>query len=448
MNTPLYNKLIDYSAKNRISFAMPGHKGNVIPNLLRLDVTELPQTADLHDETDAVKAANDELSRLYGTQKSYILTSGSTTAILAMLLSCTRPGDTVLVSEDCHMSVINACVLSGASIAVMEKGFDDIFLIPTWTLEFEEYFKKYTNIKAVIITSPSYYGICEDVEKIYEVCKKHNALLLVDEAHGAHFISNPKFPKSAVNFADMVCHSAHKTLKALTGAAYLHICSDRVDPQKVRRAINMVETSSPSYPIAVSADIAREMLCHQNREACIKKCRELSQKLSDLGIQVLSNDDPTRLVINFKNFNMTGFYVSDMLSLHYGIDVEMADMLNIVLIVTPYNIDTDFDELYNSLLKIIKTGDIKITVPKIDKVKHNTLINPRDAYFSDSFDIDFKNSKGHISRATVVAYPPGTPIIIIGERIGQQQIDLTEKLKLYGAKIQGLNDNKIEVVKE
>ncbi len=448
MNTPLYNRLSEYAAKNRISFAMPGHKGNITPSLVRLDVTELYDTADLHAESAAVKAANSELSKLYGTKKSFIMTSGSTGAVFAMLLSALRPGDTLLAGEDCHISVINACIFAGVRIAVIKKELDAAFLVPKRVYDIEKYFDMYENIRAVLVTSPNYYGICEDLPSIYESCKKHGALLLVDSAHGAHFAAGQGLPEPAARHADLVCNSAHKTLNALTGAAYLHVCSDMVSSQKVRSAINTVETTSPSYPIAASADIAREALCRVNWAECIKKCTELGKKLKDLGLSVLDNDDPTRLVINFANAGISGFFVRDRLLEEYGIDVEMADISNIVLIATPYNIAADFGDFYNAVSKIIKPIGAKTELPHIDGAPHNGLISPREAYFKDGIDVELDKAAGRISKATVAAYPPGTPVIITGERIRREQTELLKTLLKYGAKISGLNGNRIETVKE
>lgn len=442
MNAPLYEHLMQLRSENRISFSMPGHKGRISSDFIGCDVTELSKTADLHEEEGAVKAANDALTSLYGTKRSFILSSGSTTAIQAMVLSAAREGDTILVSEDCHLSVINACVIAGVNIRIAKKDFDSDFLIPTGLDTIGYYLDKYEDISAVLITSPNYYGICADIEQIAAECHNKGIPLLVDEAHGAHFIASDLLPKSAVRYADLVCHSAHKTLNALTGAAYLHVCSDLLSYERVRECINMFESSSPSYAVAASADTARSELENSALwDDCAEKCGKLRGRLADLGLTVLENDDVTRFVIS--GFNMSGYEADRILSDEYSIDAEMSDLRNIVLIVTPYNTDGDFNGLLTAL-KNLPAGAPKSEI-RCNRIERNSLISPRRAFFAQGKFVKLSDAAGHIGKATVAAYPPGTPIIISGERISYAQVELIERLKKSGAKIKGMNKDIIEI---
>ena len=162
-------------------------------------------------------------------------------------------------------------------------------------------------------------------------------MLLVDEAHGAHFTGRYGLPVSAVKLgADMVCQSAHKTLGALTGAAYLHIASERVDVSKVKRFAKMLSTSSPSYPVAASADMARAILCETDYSDIINEITDFkAATLKTFDIHIPDTDDITRLVLNFREYNITGFEMLEGLSDRYSIDAEMADFFNVVFIITP-----------------------------------------------------------------------------------------------------------------
>lgn len=447
MEIPVYNKLIGYKNKNRIPFAMPGHKNmrSLPTDLISCDFTELSDTADLHYGDESTDRANDLLSRLYNTKQSFILVSGSTTCIQVMLSSVLNPGDTLLTFSDCHMSVINTCALCGFRLRIAPMSYNEEFMIPSA----ESDFNLTPDIKAVLITSPNYYGITKNIELISRKCKKLNIPLLVDEAHGAHFIASEHFPESAVNSgADIVCHSAHKTLNALTGAAYLHICSDSINISRVKKSIMAFETSSPSYPIAASADIARATLQEINYENIIKECNDFKCAISaKTKIKHLTDNDPTRIVLSFSNYKVTGFDILEKLSSYYGIDAEMADMTNIVLIVTPANTHSDFISLFHALYEITNTLEEETTKQQFLPPPPTALtLSPSEGWFADTEKVSLTKAVGRISATAVTAYPPGCAIIVTGEKITEEKTDYINLLKKQNAKITGIEEDKIEVV--
>lgn len=448
METPIYTRLEAYHRKNRISFAMPGHKNlrALAPDLQKCDVTELAATVDLHHECDTVKAARRLLTELYGTRESFILTGGSTAGIQAMLASVLKPGDVLLTAADCHMSVVNTCALCGFRLKLIPTEQNAEFLVPAGLPDFEIT----PEIGAVLVTSPNYYGITKDIKALAEKCHKAGVPLIVDEAHGAHFIASDQLPVSAVSCgADMVCHSAHKTLNALTGAAYLHICSERIQIDRVKRALRAFQTSSPSYPIAASADIARATLTETRYDGIINECRQFAAAISRAAkVRVLENDDPTRLVLSFAAYDVSGFAVAAALSAHFGIDVEMADMLNIVLIVTPWNTHRDFMRLFDALRDILAMHGERQRIECVPQPPvTDAVISPSDGWFADTERIGLEAACGRIAAESVTAYPPGTAVIVTGERIRQEQLSYIAMLAGNGAEIAGMQDNKIEVVR-
>ncbi len=436
METPIYTRLCDYRNENRIPFAMPGHKNmrGLDADLTECDVTELSKTLNLMGNDETVRRANELLSSFYGSIKSFILTCGSTSCVQAMILSTLSHGDTLLASRDCHISVINICAVAGIKI----KFSDDIS-----DTDFTD------GVKAVLVTSPNYYGIVKDIKKISEICHKNGAVLLVDEAHGAHFTNQFGLPQTAVRLgADMVCHSAHKTLNALTGAAYLHIATDKIDINRVTRAIRMLHTTSPSYMIASSADIARATLEKQDYTAIIDECKAFKEAVLKAGINFLKNDDPTRVVLDFSEYKVTGFEIADKLSQNYGTDVEMADLVHIVLIVTPYNRHSDFINLFHALKSIVgslgRRTDKKL-LPEMPKVT-DCLISPQDAWGKPTELVALNSAIGRISSQTISVYPPGTAVVVTGEKISTDAVEYINTVTAYGGEVIGINDGKIEVV--
>ncbi len=450
MSAPLYDKLRAYHRQNRISFAMPGHKNGrgLRGDLLDCDVTELAATENLHSPSEAVAESKRLLAKLYGADESFIVTGGSTTCIQAMIAACIGRGGTLLAAADCHMSVINACAVMGIKLRLIPRETDEEFLIAKRLTDIEEYID---GADAVLVTSPTYYGLCADVEAIVVSCHKRGIPLLVDEAHGAHFAADERFPKSALALcADAVCQSAHKTLGALTGAAYLHVRGNLVNPSKIARALTVFETSSPSYVIAASADIAREELEKGGWEAITDKCESFKKRiLTDTKIKILRNDDPTRLVLNFGVYETTGFEIERVLAEKYGTDIEMADLLNIVLIVTPYNTAEDMEKLYRALLEItegLNKREKPVKIPKIPVIAGT--FSPADAFFGKTQSVPIGNSAGRVSAVTVTPYPPGIPVIFQGTEITQEQIEYIERLKNAGAQITGIDGYEIEILKQ
>lgn len=448
METPIYTRLTDYHRKGRISFAMPGHKNmkGLAPKLLQCDVTELAATVDLNHECDTVKRADKLLKELYKTRESFIMTCGSTAGIRTMLSSILKPGDTLLAAADCHMSVINTCAICGFKLRLVPVELDSEFLIPRDIQDFEIT----PDVKAVIVTSPNYYGIVKDIRALAEKCHAAKIPLLVDEAHGAHFIGSTELPESAVSLgADMVCQSAHKTLNALTGAAYLHVCGDSIDIKRVKRSLSAFQTSSPSYPIAASADIARAELAEARYGNIIDECRQFREAIGRATkIKVAYNDDITRIVLCFGEYETTGFKVGEILSEHFGIDVEMSDYLNVVLIVTPWNTHNEFMQLFCALRDICEMLPTREKCVEIQPPPICTeLINPSDGWYAQTETTAPDKAAGRTSAAVITAYPPGTALIVTGAVITQEQLDYVKALRTAGAEITGLSGDGIEVVK-
>lgn len=435
METPIYSRLCGYYNENRIPFAMPGHKNmrGIDFDLKKCDVTELAKTMNLMSDDEIVTLASEYLRKLYGARRSFILTCGSTSGVQAMILSCLVPGDTLLATADCHMSVINICAVAGINIKFVKEVTDESIT---------------DDINAVFVTSPNYYGVTKDIRRISEMCRKRSIVLMTDEAHGAHFTGKNGLPKSAVMLgADIVCQSAHKTLNALTGAAYLHIATDMVDINRVKKAIKAVHTSSPSYLTAASADIARAVLEITDYTDIIKECNEFKDAVKRLGVDILDNDDPTRIVIGFSKYGLSGFEVADKLSEEYGIDTEMADLKNVVMIVSPYNKHSDFTELFVALRKLLSGKELRekeTDLPEPPEI--SGVISPSKGWFGKSRIVDLSKAVGETAARTVCVYPPGTAVIATGGKVTEKAVFYIKAVLMYGAEVTGIENGKIEVI--
>lgn len=463
MDTPILDMLKRYKSKNRISFCMPGHKNGsgLVSDFssFSLDVTELHDTDNLQNSQNAIKKSLNKAKDFYKTKATFYLTNGSTSGIFAMIASSLKPHDKLLVSRNCHSSVINAMTLLDIEpIYINQPILNDFSVSGGIDCDLAEVLIKEHSPKAMIITSPNYYGICCDVKKIASVCHKYNIPLLVDSAHGAHFHGNCDiFPVNSIsNGADLVVESAHKTLNSVNQTALLHYNSDIISQDKVKSAVSMFLTSSPSYLLCASIDFAISDLMENGYNSWKKvydKVLNFKNSISEyykiidrnvIGKDFVFDVDETRLTINFSDYNITGFRVSEILRKEYNIDIEMADLHNIVLIPTVSNSDSDFDILENALIKISKTmkkkslKDLKISLPDLIQG-----ISPTKAFHSSTKLIDLKSSQNKISAKTITSYPPAVPIITSGGVITKETILALLTLSESGAEISGLYDDKI-----
>lgn len=451
MISPIYDRLCAYKEKNKISFAMPSHKGSkgLECDFCSLDVTELPDTVDLMHPDEATQKSFSLLAKAYKADKSLILTCGSTIAVHAMICSAIKSGDTLLAASDCHMSVVNICSLMGINIIFIPKEYDESSQIPTKTKSIRKILENNADIKACIVTSPNYFGVCSDIASLAKECHAFNIPLLVDEAHGAHFIASDRLPKTAMELgADISCQSAHKTLNALTGGAYLHIKSDLVEYESLYRAVCMLHTSSPSYPIAASAERAFCNIKSQDWDTWCDLCEKVKDDIeSKTLVHFLKNDDPTRIVAIFDKYDVTGFDIAKELSDKYNIDIEMSTPTAIVLITSPWNTKKDLECFVCAIVKICMTlqqrqDKMNVFYPPCPEV----VVTPR--FSKKSTRTHLADSVSKVCADTVTVYPPGIPVLYPGSVITKEALGYITDAKKHGALISGIKEDYINIIEE
>lgn len=453
----LFEHLLKYADSGKISFAMPGHKGGrgfskeFCENLCRIDVTELSATENLYSPGSVIKEAQNFISKLYRSKKSYILTGGSSQGIHTML-HCAYKGGRLLVDRSCHRSVINFCVLSGMEPVFIDQKIDpDLGVpLPPEPYAVEEALKNSTGIDAVLITSPTYYGHIANIKEISEICHKRNIPLLADEAHGAHFAARG-MPECAISCgADMAAQSAHKTLNALNQAAYLHVGSEIFNPDKVLKVLKMTGTSSPSYPIVASAQqAALELLSDSWKDLCDYIDSKYDMLKNTSLVFPKGVHDRSRIVFGFKNYNISGYDAEKILSSDFGIDIEMADHKNVVCIATVSNTKEEIDTLFSAVKKIADSAKMQKPPVYTPVPKPKSVLSPRSAFLGKEELLPLDKSSGRIAKTIITAYPPATPIVIYGEKISQSVLEYIKTLKSLGANIDGLSpDGRIAVVSE
>ncbi len=384
-------------------YHMPGHKRQSIAEGLPydIDITEIDGFDNLHELSGVLKELSDRASRIYGAEYSFPVINGSTCGVLAGIYTLTRENKNILIARNCHKSVYNAVELLNLEPSFVMPEMLDFGIMGKVTSESVESALKGSDIKTVVITSPTYEGVVSDVEAIYKVCLKYDARLFVDSAHGAHILDRP-VP------CDMCVMSLHKTLPALTQTALLHIYSDRVDFSSVRHALSVFETSSPSYVLLASIDE-----CLRYVEENKKDFDVLSGNISYFyentvaldNMKVVHFDDRSKIIITAAD----GYDLADRLREH-SIEVEMASAFYVLAIVTALDKLNDLQILLRALYNIDKTMP-EYKIPQLPAIP---LPERSDSDGEGEF-CKFDEACGRISKEYIWAYPPGVPIVAPGE---------------------------------
>lgn len=462
---------------------MPGHKGSTdtgfLGEVLKYDVTETDGLDNLHDAQGVILESERYAAGLYGSGTTHFLVGGSTAGILSAIAGVTKPGDELLMGRNCHRSVYNAVELNR---------LHSIYLYPDYVEEcgicgmihaadVEEALLEHPDIKAVVITSPTYEGICSDISAIADTVHRHGRILIVDAAHGAHFGFCDKFPQSAVRQdADIVIHSVHKTLPAPTQTALIHIRNDLAEREAVERMLRIYQTSSPSYLLmagidncmSIIGDRGKELFDGFYRRLCTAE-KELGQlkRLKHIGRKLLKDKygifdaDPGKLVISAKGSDITGMELYDMLRNGFGIQPEMAADTYCLLIMTVMDSEEGFERVKNALICIDekissdpgarrKTMDRTAESPASGRLYTCGTRQEMPVYVAVNekrCTVGIDEAAGMISADYVSLYPPGIPLLIPGEEITELYSAGIEEAVRMGLTVQGLtNDRKIRVI--
>ncbi|WML41860.1 aminotransferase class I/II-fold pyridoxal phosphate-dependent enzyme [Neobacillus sp. OS1-2] len=462
---PLYEALVEHVKKKPISFHVPGHKYGRInqsddcrlfEQILQIDATELTGLDDLHSPEGAILEAETLLAKLYQTKESFFLVNGSTVGNLAMILAVCTEGAQVLVQRNCHKSVLNALRLVKARPVFLEPEYDQEWKIAAGVSveTVKQAINLYPNAKAIILTYPNYYGMTYDLQGIIDLCHLHQIPVLVDEAHGAHLIIGGPFPPSAVQLgADIIVQSAHKTLPAMTMGSFLHVNGNLIRMEKVKEYLGMLQSSSPSYPIMASLDIARHYLGTYEQtdlSFLLAEIRHFKEALAQIpAVKVLdfpnSHGDLLKITIQTR-CELNGFDLQRRFE-DAGIYTELADPYN-VLFIFPLVKDGQHFPLAEAANKIETALQGLSNYKVIDElIMDGQKISQLAVPYGEMEDlaeemVSIGEAAGCICAEMIIPYPPGVPLLLRGERITNEKLNQLKWLLQSGARFQGSFDVK------
>ena len=430
-------------------FHIPGHtKGKAIfkdfrkligEKALNIDTTdEFDNLGTLHPATGPIKEAQELAAEAFGAKKTFFLLNGSTAGNLALAMALTKKGDKVIVNRNCHRSVLTGMIISGAEpIWICPNRIEDWSIWGnTDAAQIEELINKNPDVSMVWITNPTYEGVVSDIKAISAVCKKHNIPLIVDEAHGCLWNFNKHLPETALKLgADAVVHSLHKTGGSMSQSSMLHIAKDScLNVEAVEKALKLLHTTSPSLMLLASLDAARANLQSKNGqillERAVKNAKYLRTRLDSIqGLHQLKADfgyktDVTKVFIRIDG--LSGKRLESILEIDFGIEVESASDIGVLILCNIGNKHSDFKYLADCLEKIAATNYQDIYY--LEKRKHMPMLEPqikmslREAFYAEKETIPKSEAIGRISAEVVAECPPGISILLPGELITEEHL--------------------------
>ncbi len=469
-DTPIHKALEEQRLNRLAHFDVPGHKGGrgnkelkhfLGDTTLSLDMNSMKPLDNLCHPVSVIKEAQELCAQAFGADEAFFIVNGTTAAVQAMIMSACKSGDKVIMPRNVHRSAINALVVCGALPVYINPGTNKELGIPLG-MSVEDVKKailENPDAKAVLVNNPTYYGICSNLREIVRIAHENGMLVLADEAHGTHFYFHDDLPVSAMEAgADMSAVSMHKTGGSLTQSSIL-LTKNTVNADYVRQVINLTQTTSGSYLLLSSLDIARKNLSLNGKSMFDKTidfanyAREEINKLGGyyaFGEELVNGDtvyafDKTKLSIHTRNIGLAGIEVYDLLRDDYGIQIEFGDIGNILAIISSGDRNLEIERLISALSEIKRLHEKdKTGLFDHEYINPQIVMGPQEAFYGTKRQVPINESQGAICGEFVMCYPPGIPILAPGERITQDILKYIAYAKEKGCFMTGTQDMTIE----
>ena len=469
---PIYEALLDYKKKRIVSFDVPGHKqGKGYPEMTELfgekavsiDVNSMKPLDNLCHPVGVIREAEQIAADAFGAENVFFMINGTSSAVQAMVTYALRRGEKIIMPRNVHRSAINALIMTGAVPVYVNPGVNQQLGIPLGmsVSDVKRAIEENPDAKAVLVNNPTYYGICSDLKTITDMAHKAGMLVLVDEAHGAHFYFGENMPVSAMAAgADISAVSMHKTGGSLTQSSFL-IMNKGINSGYMRQIVNLTQTTSASYLLMSSLDTARRNLALNGKDIFKKVVSYAEYARKEINAsggfyafsgEIINKDDifdfdVTKLSVHTADIGLAGIEVYDILRDDYEIQIEFGDIGNILAIISVGDRMFEIERLISSLAEIKRL----YSKPSAGMFHHEYIrphieLTPQEAFYSAKKQIPIEKSEGYVCTEFVMCYPPGIPILAPGERITGEIIEYIKYAKSKGCFMTGTEDMNIEKI--
>lgn len=464
--TPIYDAIKRYIENRIVSFDVPGHKQGkghkalvdaLGSQCVSMDLNSSKALDNLTSPTTSIREAEELAAEAFNAGHAFFILNGTTAAVQNMIFYCCTKGDKIILPRNVHKSVINALIITGAEPIYVTPGVNPELGISLGmsVKDVEKAIKENPTAKAIFVNNPTYYGVCSNLKEIVRVAHAAGMLVIVDEAHGTHFYFGEDLPISAMDAgADISAVSVHKTGGSLTQSSILLI-SKKIDAEEMRQVINLTQTTSGSYLLMVSLDVARKNLFENGKEI-FKKVRNLADyarmeinKIGGykaFGKEIIDGDaafafDETKLSIHTRAMGLAGIEVYDLLRDEYGIQIEFGDIGNILAIISVGDRELEIERLLGALSEIYRRFRKEpMNMLEHEYIEPTLVTSPQRAFYAKKRSVLMTESAGKVSAELVMAYPPGIPILAPGELITEEIIEYVLYAKDKGCAMMGTKD--------
>ena len=461
---PVLEAMKQHLQNRVVPFDVPGHKGGrgtreltdfLGLSCLKADVNSMKPLDNLCHPVSVIKNAQELAAEAFGAENAFFVVNGTTGSVQAMIMAACKAGEKIIMPRNVHRSAINALVVNGAIPVYVNPGTNKRLGIPLgMSVEnVRKAIRENPDAKAVLINNPTYYGVCSDLREIVKLAHENGMLALVDEAHGTHFYFGENMPVSG-----MAAVSMHKTGGSLTQSSLL-LCGKNVSAGYIRQIINLTQTTSGSYLLIASLDIARKNLALNGREIFRKTVQYAEYARSEInklggyyafGSELCGSDsffsfDPTKLSIHTRDIGLAGIEVYDILRDEYNIQIEFGDIGNVLAIISAGDRALEIERLISSLYEIKRLySKDKAGMFDHEYIDPQVIMPPQSAFYGDKKSVPITESGGYICGEFVMCYPPGIPILAPGEKITGDIINYILYAKEKGCMMTGTQDINIE----
>lgn len=467
---PVLEAMKQHLQNRVVPFDVPGHKGGRGTreltdffglSCLKADVNSMKPLDNLCHPVSVIKNAQELAAEAFGAENAFFVVNGTTGSVQAMIMAACKAGEKIIMPRNVHRSAINALVVNGAIPVYVNPGTNKRLGIPLgMSVEnVRKAIRENPDAKAVLINNPTYYGVCSDLREIVKLAHENGMLALVDEAHGTHFYFGENMPVSGMAAgADMAAVSMHKTGGSLTQSSLL-LCGKNVSAGYIRQIINLTQTTSGSYLLIASLDIARKNLALNGREIFRKTVQYAEYARSEInklggyyafGSELCGSDsffsfDPTKLSIHTRDIGLAGIEVYDILRDEYNIQIEFGDIGNVLAIISAGDRALEIERLISSLYEIKRLySKDKAGMFDHEYIDPQVIMPPQSAFYGGKKSVPITESGGYVCGEFVMCYPPGIPILAPGEKITGDIINYILYAKEKGCMMTGTQDINIE----
>jgi arginine/lysine/ornithine decarboxylase len=473
--SPMGDAIEDFHTRGDLAFGIPAHRsgtGDVRPDAaawageqaFRADVGMNNGVDTRHQSWQVEPTAMERFAQAVGADQTLFSTNGSSENVHVAMMTAVRPGETLVLARNGHKSAFAGLVLSGARPVYVDPVYDARWQVAHGVdpAELTRVLDAHPSAKAVMVSTPSYYGVSADIKALADIAHAHDLPLLSDDAWGLDYSFCSRLPASALESgADLAIGSVHKTLNGFGQTSVLSVQGDRIDTTRLELVFELAQSTSASSLLLSSIDAARQQF-ERDGEALLGRALDHAERLRTAVRQLPGLDlmefepgpgafafDPTHVTLDVIGLGLTGFSAADWLRRHHGIHVELADHRRVMLLITYADSAANIDRAIEALRALSADhedadhGTVP-DVPEPSELRQETVMLPRDAYLGVTEMVDWRQAPGRVSAEMICPYPPGIPITAPGEQLTDNVVVYLQQLAAAGVMVEGAADETLE----